>query len=200
MKHEASQMPDAFLLAVIFEGGLGLLAVGLGWLLGYPPADLIQWDLDSVIWGVFATLPLIGVIWLAIRTEWRLLRHVLQVVKDQLLPLLSGCGPIKLAIIALFAGFGEEMLFRGVLQNWVADFYPKDLGAYIGLIVASVIFGIVHWVTVAYAVLAMLIGLYLGVLWMLFGNLLVPALVHSLYDFWAMLYLIGHAESQQKNS
>lgn len=190
MNRNSLQAPDPFLAAIVFEGGLGLLAVGLGWVLGAPPAERIEWTLDSAASGFLAALPLIAVMWLGIRTQWRPLREILQVLKDNAVPLLRECGPWKLAGIALFAGFGEELLFRGVLQNWVAGLYPGDFGPYLGLIVASVVFGMVHCLTVAYAVLATMIGLYLGGLWIIFGNLLVPALVHVVYDFWALVYLM----------
>ena len=38
--------------------------------------------------------------------------------------------------------------------------------------------------------LAGLIGLYLGWLWLAVGNLLVPIVVHALYDFVALMYLV----------
>jgi hypothetical protein len=47
-----------------------------------------------------------------------------------------------------------------------------------------------------YAILAALIGLYLGLLLIWTGNLLAPAVAHGLYDFIALLYLVrGNGDS-----
>jgi membrane protease YdiL (CAAX protease family) len=58
------------------------------------------------------------------------------------------------------------------------------------LLLAAALFGVLHFITPAYAVLAGLLGLYMGVLYLVTGNLLVPIVVHSLYDFVALLYLV----------
>jgi uncharacterized protein len=42
----------------------------------------------------------------------------------------------------------------------------------------------------SYAMLAGVIGLYLGWLWMATGELLLPIAVHALYDFLALVYLV----------
>ena len=60
-----------------------------------------------------------------------------------------------------------------------------------GLLAASVLFGLAHPITPAYAVLAAMIGVYLGWLWLAFDkNLLVPITAHALYDFLALIYLV----------
>jgi membrane protease YdiL (CAAX protease family) len=53
-----------------------------------------------------------------------------------------------------------------------------------------VVFGIAHWVTTAYAVVAGVVGLYLGLLYVITENLLAPAVAHALYDFVALLVLV----------
>lgn len=189
MNNHSQQVPDLFLLAVSFEGGLGLLAVGLGWLLGDPPVDRIEWSLDSAGWGVLCALPLIGLVWLGLMVQWRPLLEILKILNESVVPLLRGSPLWKLAVISAFSGFGEELLFRGVLQNWVAGLFVTHVGPYFGLAVASAIFGLLHSVTAVYAVLAAFIGVYLGTLWLVFGNLLVPAVVHAVYNFWALVYL-----------
>jgi membrane protease YdiL (CAAX protease family) len=88
----------------------------------------------------------------------------------------------QLAVLAAGAGIGEEALFRGWLQPALADATSPALG----LVLASLLFGLAHALTALYAVLATLIGLYLGLLDLATGNLLVPILVHSVYDFIAL--------------
>jgi hypothetical protein len=114
----------------------------------------------------------------------------MEVLQEKVIPLFHGCPVWELAGIAAFAGFGEELLFRGLIQNWLGGLLPGEIGNYVGLIVTSILFGLLHWLTASYAVLATSVGLYLGALWLATGNLLVPAVVHTLYDFWALVYLV----------
>ena len=63
-------------------------------------------------------------------------------------------------------------------------------GPWIGLLAAAFLFGLLHLLTPVYGLMAALIGLYLGWLWMASGNLLVPITVHAAYDFIALVYLV----------
>jgi membrane protease YdiL (CAAX protease family) len=77
------------------------------------------------------------------------------------------------------------MLFRGVLQQAFGNWLPV-WGA---IAAAALLFGLLHAVTTTYAVLAALVGAYLGWLYFLTGNLLAPIVAHALYDFVALVYL-----------
>ena len=46
-----------------------------------------------------------------------------------------------------------------------------------------------HWVSTTYAVVAGIVGLYLGSLYLITQNLLAPVVTHALYDFVALLVL-----------
>jgi membrane protease YdiL (CAAX protease family) len=190
MNDPPPEQPDPLLFAIVFEGGLGLVAVGLGWLLGDPPAQRIQWTGEGAVYGMVATLPLVAVVWLCLRSGWRPLRGIMEVLDEKVVPLFEKCRVWELAGIAAFAGFGEELLFRGLIQNSLAALFVGDLGSCVGLIGASLLFGLLHWLTLTYAILATSVGFYLGGLWLVTGNLLVPAVVHALYDFWALVYLL----------
>jgi len=50
-------------------------------------------------------------------------------------------------------------------------------------------FGLAHCLTPAYAVLAAIVGAYLGSLFALTGNPLLPILAHALYDLPALAIL-----------
>ena len=92
--------------------------------------------------------------------------------------------------ISALAGLGEEMLFRGVIQQGVADWVGGQYGVWFGLAVAAILFGLAHHITFTYALLAGLIGLYLGGMWLLRDNLLLPIITHAMYDFIALTYLV----------
>ena len=55
---------------------------------------------------------------------------------------------------------------------------------------AAVVFGLLHAVTLTYAVLGTLLGLLLGWLYLDSGNLLGPMIAHSVYDAVALAWLL----------
>jgi uncharacterized protein len=107
-------------------------------------------------------------------------------VERRVRPLFLECNLAQLALLAALAGVAEEALFRGVVQAGLS----RWLAPWVGLIAASVLFGLVHCLTFSYAVVATLVGLYLGTLLILTDDLLVPILVHALYDLVALTVLI----------
>ncbi len=88
--------------------------------------------------------------------------------------------------ISVLAGLGEEMLFRGLIQ----DVFSSSLPLWMAVALASLLFGMMHAVTPTYAVLAGLMGAYLGWLYLATGNLLGPIVAHAVYDFVALVYLM----------
>mmetsp|Transcript_25548 Transcript_25548/g.73873 ORF Transcript_25548/g.73873 Transcript_25548/m.73873 type:complete len:382 (+) Transcript_25548:34-1179(+) len=82
------------------------------------------------------------------------------------------------------AGIGEEMLFRGVLQEALATRF----GDSIAVISSSIVFGLLHAVTPLYAALASLASFFFGFLYLKSSNLAVPIICHGLYDVGALLW------------
>jgi membrane protease YdiL (CAAX protease family) len=173
-----------------------VLAVSLGWALGRPPTESFHFSAIGVGWGIIATLPLLAVLWISAKAPWRPFVSIMEVLDETFIPLFRQCRILELAVIALLAGMGEEMLFRGIVQSWVADKAGGPYGVGIGLAVAAAIFGLLHCVTLTYALLAACIGLYLGAIWLATGNLLVPITSHALYDFLAFVYLVQIRKSK----
>jgi uncharacterized protein len=177
--------------AVTFEGTLALVACGLAWLLPVPPLRQIQWDGRGLGWGLAACVPLL-VSMLALRgLKSGPFGRLNQVVDRFVVPLFSSCTLYDFALISMVAGFAEELLFRGLIQSALTNW----LGLAAGLVIASLLFGLAHIITPTYAVLAALIGVYLGWLWIATGNLLAPIVAHALYDFVALVYLTRSSRS-----
>jgi len=173
------------LLAVLFEGGLGVSACLLGWLLGHRPWQSIHWTTHAALVGGAATLPmLLAARWMT-RSRLRPLVRLTDMATELVADLFAGASWWQMLLLSLVAGLGEELLFRGLVQDWVGGRY----GPPTGLLVASVLFGLAHPMSRTYAVVAACTGLYLGWLWLWSGNLLVPIVTHALYDFLALLYL-----------
>jgi membrane protease YdiL (CAAX protease family) len=98
-------------------------------------------------------------------------------IRGAIRPLFASTALIDISLISLWAGLAEELLFRGVIQaKW-------------GIIAASILFGLLHSVTPAYAVVATVMGFYIGMLYHVFQSLLIPIQMHCIYDFGALIYL-----------
>lgn len=179
-------------LAVFFEGGLLVVAWGLGHFLGAPVGDQTTFTARAFVLGVVATVPLVAGLYWTLHTQWEVLAPMRDVIEKTVAPLFAGCPMWGIAIISILAGVGEEALFRGVLQTYLAG----HVGVVPALLVLSSLFGLAHPVTAAYAAMAGLVGLYLGVLAVWHDNLLVPMVVHALYDFVALTYLVHYHRLQ----
>jgi hypothetical protein len=173
-------------LAVAFEGGLALLALGLGWLPGVQaPLPKIHWNVLDVAWGVVACLPLLVVFLLCVRWPVGPLVRIKQLSEEFIHDWFSSCTLFQLALISLLAGIGEEMLFRGVIQETLSEW----INPVMGIALASLLFGLMHPITPFYIILAALMGAFLGWLFVTTGNLLPAIITHGLYDFLALTYL-----------
>jgi membrane protease YdiL (CAAX protease family) len=64
--------------------------------------------------------------------------------------------------------------------------------------VTSVVFGLAHLITPLYGVLAALVSVYLGWLFLEYENLVVPMVTHAMYDFVALVYLARPAMRKGK--
>jgi hypothetical protein len=101
-------------------------------------------------------------------------------------PWLAGWPAWQFAVVSAVAGVAEEALFRVWLQGW----FETALGPLVAWGAASILFGLVHWLTPGYLVAATVLGLWFGGLWWLTGTLWVPAVAHAVYDFVALLWLM----------
>jgi membrane protease YdiL (CAAX protease family) len=186
MSDESSDRWVVVLLAIAVEGGLIVLAWGLGWLLGHPPLDKLAWDVGDALWGALAAVPMLVLFLAAVRWPVGPFRSIKAFTDQVIRPLLASCSVLDLLGISVLAGLGEELLFRGVLQGAFARWMPPATA----VALAGVLFGVLHAVTASYAVLAALMGAYLGALYLATGNLLTPVVTHALYDFLVLWFLM----------
>jgi uncharacterized protein len=116
---------------------------------------------------------------------------VLNVKKESIsaldhLKVLAQSSSVSLLLVGILAGIGEEIFFRGVIQNFV------------GLLLASLLFMLTHaqfWAIppigiggIAFAIFAFLCGLLLGYLYTTYG-LICAILVHATIDSIAFIHL-----------
>lgn len=167
-------------LAILFQGGLLLLAVVIAWLIDRPVWTQVTFSVLQAGVGIVATLPMLVFLGVTYRSRSNQFAQIRTILRDTLGKPLSACRWYDLAGLALLAGVSEEFLFRGVLEP---AFQPW--GHVLALILCNLIFGICHAVTPAYAIYAALLGSYLSLTrWVIDEpNLMVPIISHSLYDF-----------------
>jgi len=179
----------AFFVGAVFEGGLVVTAFALAALTGTRLLPLLRGGWTDVATALAVTALLAPIPFVTARSRSGPIAEIRRIIDENLLPLFGRCTWDELLALAALAGLGEEMLFRGWLQTWLAG----PLGPLGALAAASVAFGLVHAVTRWYAVLAAVIGALLGALFLWTENLIAPILVHALYDFIALMVLMRRA-------
>lgn len=177
------------MFALGFESALAVVALLLALIFGLRPWLTIGFGWGALGLSVLATLPIVAAVMSLMQFRWEWVEGLRRIVEDHLLPLFSGAGPAAMLFVALAAGIGEELLFRGVIQAGLEDL----IGPATALVVASLLFGLAHALTPAYFVLTCLMGLYLGWLYQATGNLLVPIMVHFLYDWIVLVWYLRRA-------
>lgn len=175
--------------ALLFQGGLLVLGLGLAFLFGLQP-----WRNAEVSWSVLAlsaaaTLPLAMSLLALPQGRWRWADELTGLVRDFLRLLFRNARPGAVILVSLLAGVGEELLFRGVVQGGLTEVWSPA----IAIVIASGLFGAAHAVSFSYWLLATLMGLYLGLLYHWTGNLLIPVIVHALYDWIAIRFYLRRA-------
>lgn len=177
------------IFALGFEGALAVLALLLALAFGLQPWRGIDFGTDALVLSVLATAPLIFAVLALMQCRWNWVEALRRIVEDQLLPLFSNTGPLAVSAVALMAGIGEELLFRGMIQAGLEGL----TGPVTALVIASLLFGLAHALTPAYFFLTFVMGIYLGGLYQATGNLLVPIMVHFLYDWAALSWFLSAA-------
>jgi len=92
----------------------------------------------------------------------------------------------QIIVISVVAGVGEELLFRGVIQNYLV--YLTNL--WLGIVLAALIFGVLHYLNRSYVVFATLIGVMIGYLYHHTNDLYLVMSLHAVYDFCAFTAII----------
>ncbi len=195
-RSELSEIPPTNLapVAFAFECGLAVATALVGWLLEISPYRALHSPPNR--WGSLAVIGVLGAVppslfllaFLRTRAAWA--RALRQEIERRVLPLFALSRPSELVAVSLAAGVAEEFLFRGLIQDGIHQTYPGLVGAGVSMGVAALLFGLLHWVTVAYAVMATGMGIYLGVLFWVSDSLIVPILAHGIYDVVAFFWLL----------
>ncbi|MCY2939443.1 MAG: CPBP family intramembrane metalloprotease [Planctomycetota bacterium] len=195
MDEEQTVIPDPLSrnqimqMAMVVEGLLIPGAILIGWWGGFDPLDKLALTRVDLIWGVAGGLGLALLVVAVLALPLQPVRAFRELMDGQVNPMLAASTyPDRLGI-ALLAGFCEEMLFRGAIQTLLGQ---TLIGPWGGIVIASVLFGALHSLSLIYFVAATLIGCLLGWLYEHTGNLLGPMVLHGLYDLVILLLLVPY--------
>ena len=188
MQNTPTKTQRFFITACYFEASLILVAVVLGWIADINPFENLYFSENSILYGIVGTLPLFLIFIAMEPLSIASVQKIRQILFETLAINLHALKWPDFFILAAIAGIAEETLFRGILQPWMENSWGMNAG----LIVSSLLFGLVHAVTPLYFVLASAVGLYLGLFLDYSGerSLLTPIVIHGLYDFLVFLAIM----------
>src|SRR6476660_3844746 len=97
-------------IALLFEGGLGLTALAIGWLVGHSPLVGIgseegREQITAIGWGLVATGPLLVALLAIDRVPIGPLRNLHEMTAEVILQMFGGASLAQLAAVAIAAGF-----------------------------------------------------------------------------------------------
>ena len=178
-------------MGAFVEGGVILIALFLAWVLDVEWIKFLHWNGQGTIYGIVGLVPMLLLFFVLHWFPFGSLLKVKRFLIDVMGPSLAACYWFELLLLAALAGFSEELLFRGILQPWLERVGGETAGYSLGIIGSNILFGIVHAVTTTYAILAAIMGAYLGLLFDISGerNLTIPIITHAVYDFIAFLVI-----------
>jgi len=180
------------LVSLLAEGGLAIIGLIL---LGSSRAEVlsrISLTWKATVYALLLCLPMLGVLYVAMRSEWKPFSHLKIELEEKVRPIFASCKLIDLAFISLLAGLGEELFFRG----WMQGLLTNKFGLWLGIMLTSLIFGLAHYISKEYAIYAALTGVYLGLIYQVLGNLYIVMVIHAFYDFIALLYLVAKGKNR----
>ena len=148
----STQRSDGFAMAVVVEGGLALTALVAAWIFHVALRDLFPSSGDSlvsaIVRGLLATLPMLVIFLLLVNSTWPMMRQLREQVQwliDEMFPSRSIA---QFAMVAILAGVGEELLFRGAIQSVLGNWTSPVIGLVItSLLVAH---GVYYFLAIVY--------------------------------------------------
>ncbi|TXD37653.1 CPBP family intramembrane metalloprotease [Lujinxingia vulgaris] len=194
---QLSGAPSVF-AALIFYGAM----LGVAWLLG-----VVWLDLNLLVWpeklqGATAMHAALGAaVGLGAVVASRLVERYTawgRNLGDAFAGMLGPMTPGQVQVLALTSGVAEEIFFRGFLQQAFSTAgWAGPYGDWVGLVLASVIFGLIHigperdtfrpWTYMALG-----LGAIFGLMYLYTGSVLAPVIAHITVNY----FNLGHISRQ----
>jgi membrane protease YdiL (CAAX protease family) len=132
---------------------------------------------------------MLAIFLLLVNSNWPMMRQLREQVEWLISEMFPNGGIAQFAMVAVLAGVGEELLFRGALQTMLSNWTTPV----IGLVITSLLFGLAHALSRLYFAFAVAVGAFLGWMTLKYNDLAAPMVAHGLYDFLALAYLSRRA-------
>ncbi len=171
--------------ALLFQGGIGVVGLLAIWLFDIPVLSGGLGLAQAMLYGVPGALATYVFLLLLTRNS-RLFPDDLSSQMQALYKFASSFRWPVLVALSILAGVGEELLFRGAIQGWLLQY----TGPWTAVLAASVLFGLVHYMSFTYFVVATGLGLLLGAVYQLSGSLELVMVWHAVYDMLALYCLL----------
>ena len=179
----------------IFYGAMTLVALGIA---HYLELDVWSWHdrNETSQWFDLALGATFGLIVVGIsaaltpRVKW------MQELSASFREMLGSKSIGEVAIFALASGFGEEILFRGLIQQVLSTASWAGESPLIGWIVASILFGSLHIGPdrrkfMPWTISALVLGFAIGGIYWFTGNLIAPIMAHFTINFFNLQLICG---------
>lgn len=149
---------------------------------GLTPFANSAFSLEAALLGAIVALVMIVLVF----GSRVLMPRIWQVLEERAIRLFAEA-PFTLSwllvvLLSLVAGIFEEIVFRGVLQGWLETRLP----IWAAIAAQAALFAALHPISKAYFVYVLLIGIALGWVYAVSGNLFVVIVAHVLYDIYAL--------------
>lgn len=179
-----STRPDPIRFTLVVELSLGLAGIVAGFFTGHWPIRPAFPTSVDLGFGTIAALPMIGFFFLTTLLPWKAFREIERAIDSGLPSLVGDFACWRLLLVAIAAGLGEELLFRGFLQQLLTTY----IGTHLGVLMASLAFGLCHYLSNIYLLVAFAMGCYFGWLFKASASIWVPVTAHAVYDFIGLLW------------
>jgi len=171
--------------ALLFQGAIGVAGLALILLFSIPvQLDGLGWP-RVLLWSCLGAAGTYGLLLLLSLIPGLFPEDLGKQMAD-LYDFASGFSWPVLLALSVLAGAGEELLFRGAIQGWVSGV----AGVSTGIAVSAVLFGLVHWVSFTYFLVATGLGIVFGTAYALSGSLVLVMIWHAVYDVIAIFCLL----------
>lgn len=172
----------AFTIVFLFGALLSFGAVALSFAFDTPLGPLLNPTPAAIIAGFLGAGPPLALLFWLMRTTWAPVVRFRESQIDFLREIGFSFTPLRITLLSLAAGVGEELLFRGVLQT----FADRHLPLIAAIALTNLLFGALHARTLLYALAAAIVGAYLGWLFVVTKSLMSAIIAHTVYDFIAL--------------
>lgn len=207
MTQQADQPPPPANLSTTMAVVFYAVLFGLAWVLGvwWLDLDLLEWHdrwetslwLDTALGLGLGVGTVIASRILEQTTEWA------RMLTEEFGKILGNLTLTQVLIFALTSSIAEEIFFRGFLQQALSDIaFGND---WIGLIVASLVFGLIHIGPdrkkfLPWTIMAVVLGLLFGILYLYTGNILAPMVAHFTINFFNLRHIANQHDRSAATS